>query len=232
MARYPAAAALSPSGAATRTRADSPRARQAGATVDRLCDNVFIDRIETADLLMNALRYRVPTLLATRAVRLVVIDSIAALFRTHLDDDLPRRSELLHAIAAEMQALSDRMHVAFVVLNQITDSVDTPDTPDAACTAVPAVSKRAALGLAWSHCVNTRLLLSRAQARPFAPPRLQPQLAQLGGALAEQQPRPGARVELRTMRVVLSPCVEQRSCEYVIDADGVRDATDDETAHG
>lgn len=172
---------------------------QMGASVEALCEQVYVESVETADLLLGTLRYRVPALLASRRVRLVLVDSVGALFRTHLDDDLPRRSELLIQLAAEMKRLSEQMHVAFVVLNQVSDAFDGPS--GGALPLPPSLAKRAALGLTWSHCVNTRILLSRGRA----------QCAGLGP-------------ERRTLRLLLSPSAEQGSCEYVIDASGVRDA--------
>lgn len=179
-------------------------------------------QVETADLLLSTLRYRVPALLASRRVRLVVVDSVGALFRTHLDDDLPRRAELLVELAAEMKRLSDSMDVAFVVVNQVTDTVDDPTAADAASAASVAAApgaKRAALGLAWSHCVNTRILLSRT--RPQMLPLSAPQREQHD--LATAQLLPSMSTERRTLRLLLSPSVEQGSCEYVINSGGISD---------
>lgn len=188
-----------------------PPSLQLGANCDKLCENIFVERIETADLLMNTLRYRVPSLLADRPVRLVVVDSIGALFRTHLDDNLPQRSQMLIAIAAEMKRLSERNDVAFVVINQVTDSFSPESSVGLDLT------KRAALGLTWSHCVNTRILLSRSCAQAAHAAEWQPSAD--GGAVANPF---NAR---RRLFLQLSPCAPEGSCEYVIDASGIRDVT-------
>ncbi|KAJ1635116.1 P-loop containing nucleoside triphosphate hydrolase protein [Pavlovales sp. CCMP2436] len=183
-----------------------------GATCDRLCEHIFIERVDTADMLMSTLRYRVPGLLAANRVRLIVIDSIAALFRTYMDDNLPQRSALLMSLAAEMKRISEQMHVAFIVVNQVTGGGFHPPTAQA---------KRAALGLTWSHCVNTRVLLSRdTPHKSIMTPDLP---AGVSGGSAQHTP---SRAGRRTLRVLLSPCVEPGSCAYTIDSGGVRDVDD------
>mmetsp|Transcript_13364 Transcript_13364/g.34034 ORF Transcript_13364/g.34034 Transcript_13364/m.34034 type:complete len:178 (+) Transcript_13364:592-1125(+) len=171
-------------------------------------------------MLMSTLRYRVPGLLAANRVRLIVIDSIAALFRTYMDDNLPQRSALLMSLAAEMKRISEQMHVAFIVVNQVTDSFGEDDS-GAPPPAAGQQAKRAALGLTWSHCVNTRVLLSRdTPHKSIMTPDLP---AGVSGGSAQHTP---SRAGRRTLRVLLSPCVEPGSCAYTIDSGGVRDVDD------
>lgn len=147
-----------------------------------------MDVVETDELLWNTLRFRVPSLLAQHRVRLIVIDSIGALFRAQLDESATERAAFLLKLAAELKRLSDAHGIAIVVINQVTDCMH----------AEGAAAKKAALGLAWSNCVNTRVAVRRA----------------------------AAGVGPRELRVVLSPRVPEATCTYRIDAAGVRDADD------
>ena len=97
-----------------------------GATTNRLMDNVSVMQVDTVDDLVETLRSAVPDHLKKKQVRLIVLDSIAALFRTHLDESVSSRAEQhgaraqqLFATAARLKSLSDTFNVAVVVINQV-----------------------------------------------------------------------------------------------------------------
>lgn len=84
-----------------------------------------------------------------------------------------------------------------VVSNQVVDIIDEHHQG-------PAV-KEPALGMAWAHCVNTRLFVYRAAEDP-----------ELG------QERDGG-LGLREIRLVWSPRVQAASCRLRIAAGGLQD---------
>ncbi|CAI7909063.1 unnamed protein product [Closterium sp. NIES-53] len=167
------------------------------------CDHVFIKEIPTVQELTQCLEGELHVeLVRARAhpIRLLIIDSIASLFRSEFDnsrDDMFQRTTMLFRIASALKHLADRYKIAVVVTNQVTASVDNPlpsvspaaeEDGESRSEASPASAAVAysgphpdilsdsensqilwssgqrvvpALGLAWSHCINTRLLLSR-----------------------------------------------------------------------
>lgn len=98
-------------------------------------------------------------------IGLVVVDSIAALFRGEFSSsrrDLMDRSKLMFRMSALMKRVNADHGVAFLVVNQATDVVvDEPKAgADGGSGASLLLSSRhviaPALGVAWSNCVSTR----------------------------------------------------------------------------
>jgi hypothetical protein len=105
----------------------------------------------------------------------VVIDSVAGAFRS--DDKFESstsgkgrsqcqaRSRDLFLFAALLRRLSFTYHVPFVVANQATSSGFDPNMEGAvyanALRLIPDLNVRPALGLSWTSCVNSRILVTR-----------------------------------------------------------------------
>lgn len=129
--------------------------------------NVFIEESHNSEDLLDNLRKLVPEMCRQSNVRLLVIDSIAGMFRTEFDatnkDQAKLRLALMYRFAAELRHLADTYSLCVVVVNQVTASVDQEPLSSlfsgsfggAKADPVPA------LGLGWSNCVNTRLMLRR-----------------------------------------------------------------------
>ncbi|CAI5703679.1 unnamed protein product [Peronospora effusa] len=120
-------------------------------------DSIFIEQLYTVDDLMSLLQTRLPTLLAEQNTKLVVLDSVAAIFRlesTSSVKDAAERSRTMFHMANCMRILSDEYGVVFIVTNQVTGDFD----PRSAATGN---GQRPALGLSWSHCINQRLVITR-----------------------------------------------------------------------
>jgi hypothetical protein len=90
------------------------------------------------------------------SVGLIVLDSIAGLYRIPEEEDKEqnfrskyyvRRSETFFDVASKLKYLSDTYGVHMVVVNQVTGRGNGKHIPS--------------LGLSWSHCVNERYHLSR-----------------------------------------------------------------------
>ncbi|KAL6001975.1 hypothetical protein ACLOJK_040539 [Asimina triloba] len=171
------------------------------------CDRIFIHAANSAaDLL--ALLDRIDALLLAAPppqqppIRLIVIDSIAALFRSEFDNnpgDLRRRSLLFFKIAGKLKAQAARFGLAVVVTNQVVDLVDEEGANGLRIgnyEVLYSSGRRVcpALGLAWANCVNSRVFLSRSEESV------------------------GTR---RRMHLVFSPHLPESSCEYVIVREGV-----------
>ena len=147
-----------------------------GAQSERLKENIFVLQVDTAEELWETVDQRVPALLRERGVRLLVIDSIAGLHRGFPDEPTGvnttgqywQRTQQLLRLSARLKQLSETFCIAVVVTNQVTDKpLDNIQRRCAAqwelgpCGKPDGSMRVPALGLSWSFCVNTRIILTR-----------------------------------------------------------------------
>lgn len=229
-----------------------------GATTERLMSHIHVMQLNSADALLEVLQDT--QWLRTKQVRLIVLDSIAGLYRGQLDGAgtsranlaADRSRQLMH-IAATLQKISDYNDVAVIVTNQITDkplgeegfAASSPAEINAClqsnCNGL-ATMKVPALGLGWSLGVNTRLVLTRRDARDdhvdkgilARVPKGQEQdtyavmqhnrshddLVPYGN-LQRQSPNASMGGRRRELHVIFSPRVECRCCRFEVYAHGV-----------
>ena len=66
------------------------------------------------------LQYKLPSLLTQQRVKLVVVDSMAALFRVEFSGaQASQRAQLLRSFGAQLRKLSDSFSTAVVCVNQV-----------------------------------------------------------------------------------------------------------------
>ncbi|XP_022787182.1 DNA repair protein XRCC3-like isoform X2 [Stylophora pistillata] len=162
--------------------------------------NVFIEHAADVDDLQNIITHRLPLLLHRRAIKLVIIDSITALFRVEYSlGEMSKRAKVLRCFGAQLHKLSHLYSFPVVCVNQVSDVIQTEGNSlrSGNKTVIPA------LGLAWSSMVTTRLMLSRTE-----------QLIQCNNS--ERNP-----VIKRQLQVIFAPHLPSTSCFYYIDAEGV-----------
>ncbi|KAM4690234.1 DNA repair protein XRCC3 isoform 1-T2 [Rhinophrynus dorsalis] len=164
-------------------------------------DNIFIEHTADVDMLTECITKKVPILLQRGLVRLIVIDSIAALFRCEFAAaDAVLKAKHLQTLGAKLHSLSRRFLTPVFCINQVTDAVREMNGVQSnwglQCKKVAP-----ALGLSWSNQVLMRLMVARTQRT--APP-------EYGGSI------------LRTMEVMFSPHIPQSTCYYTVDLDGVK----------
>ena len=168
--------------------------------------------------------------LIDHAVRLLVVDSVAALARAEFGTgrgQLARRQELLGQIASVLKQQAERLHMAALVTNQVTTRVRSADEDaGAADDGGGAGSATAALGVKWAHCVNTRLVLEGATESSMMPAWGDSDRGgaasggglEFGGTVGAKHP--GARS--RVVKVVKSPRCALCGFEYQVWEGGVR----------
>ncbi|XP_043962594.1 DNA repair protein XRCC3 isoform X2 [Gambusia affinis] len=88
----------------------------------RFSDNIYVEHAADLDSLQVCLSRRAALLLAQGRVRLVVVDSVAALFRCEFrpDDWLERNKQLL-TISSMVHHLSHEFSAPILCINQVTD---------------------------------------------------------------------------------------------------------------
>ncbi|KAK7374809.1 hypothetical protein VNO80_08250 [Phaseolus coccineus] len=168
------------------------------------CDRVFVRAVHSADELLHLIPTIETFLLYSRSrwrpVRIVVIDSIAALFRSDFENtgsDLRRRSSLFFGISGGLRRLAKKFGLAVVVTNQVVDFIGDGDVRVGNLSNGLYSSGRRvcpALGLAWANCVNSRVFVSRDEDGP---------------------------VRRRKMSVVFAPHLPHSSCHFLINGEGV-----------
>lgn len=188
--------------------------------LDRVLVKAVPDAVHLFDVLQH-LDYFLPRKNSTQwPVRLVVIDSIAALFRSEFDNtpaDLRRRASFFFKISGWLRALAEKFGLAVVITNQVVDFVGTNGGVNGLRIGnlgrLYTSGRRVcpALGLAWANCINTRLFLSRSD--------------EILGQRSEFVDEDGKNsVCVRTKRhihVAFAPHLPTSSCEFAIRKEGI-----------
>lgn len=142
-------------------------------STEEILERVLVQELSVRDLVdfERILLHVIPALLDMLPnVKLIVIDSIAYNFRSEQESAVDRAAKLVE-IANVLKSCCARYDLGVLLINQVTDNFDH----DIFCTTSVAhgpshwikisldnfdLSKRPALGLAWSNCVNTRCMKS------------------------------------------------------------------------
>lgn len=130
-----------------------------GISTDSFLSNVHIEHCFNIDDVQDILNNKIPTMCRTKGVRLLIVDSLAGLIRFEYDprsvSEMKERTVFLFRFAKKLKWLSDTFKICVVVVNQATSII----RKDKGCG--DSGGSKASLGLAWSHCVNSRITLSR-----------------------------------------------------------------------
>jgi DNA repair protein RAD57 len=122
-------------------------------SVKQLLDNIHTNKCTDVDALDHALSYSLPWVLeknrlASTGIRLIVLDSITALFRggettfSSTSAGLAHRSRLLCSIADKLKALAVEYDIAVVVINQVSDVFNKlPQPPPLSYSQTPGPSQ-------------------------------------------------------------------------------------------
>ncbi|KAM4528719.1 DNA repair protein XRCC3 [Fundulus diaphanus] len=123
-------------------------------------DHIYVEHTADLDSLQVCLSRRAPLLLAQGLVRLVVVDSVAALFRSEFqaDDWLERNKQLL-TFSSMLHHLSQEFTTPVLCINQVTDVFKQSSSSVSSSSS----SVSPALGLAWANQVTVRLMMQRLQ---------------------------------------------------------------------
>ncbi|XP_066550092.1 DNA repair protein XRCC3 [Amia ocellicauda] len=181
-----------------RLRPDLPLALTQGLPFS---DNIYVEHAPDLGALQACISRRVPILLSRGLVRLVVLDSVAAVFRSEFEASEAReRAGPLLALAVALHRLSHSFSAPVICVNQVTDAVDDSDT--ARCH-YGLTDRRAlpSLGIIWANQVLVRLMLSRLP----------------GGTEGS-----GGSSVPRRLEVVFAPHLPQAACLCSVGQEGVR----------
>uniref|UniRef100_G3PKC9 DNA repair protein n=1 Tax=Gasterosteus aculeatus aculeatus TaxID=481459 RepID=G3PKC9_GASAC len=139
-------------------------------------DRIYIEHVADLDSLQVCLSRRVPLLLTRGLVRLLVVDSLAALFRSEFQAaDWLERSKQLLTFSSTLHHLSSRFTTPVLCINQVSSffltvvgSFSCADVTDFLSSSDDSLgplssSVSPALGLLWANQVMVRLMMRRLQ---------------------------------------------------------------------
>lgn len=184
---------------------------------DNPLDRIFVQPLHSADHLLDVLP-RLDYLVPKLNIKLIVIDSVAALFRGEFDNtplELKRRSSMFFKISSKLRFHARKFGLAIVVTNQVVDVMGSSDNlrignSVSLCSSGRRVS--AALGLSWANCVNIRLFMWREDEK----------LGVLEGEREEEEGGSFGNTQTRRfIRVVFAPHLPDSSCEFLIRREGI-----------
>ncbi|XP_009982818.1 PREDICTED: DNA repair protein XRCC3 [Tauraco erythrolophus] len=168
-------------------------------------NSIFVEHAADLDAFHNCITRRISLLLTRGMVRLVVVDSMAALFRCEFGvSDSVTKARYLQTFGAQLHSLSTRFRTPIMCVNQVTDAVSESEAAQCSWSVVDSrVSP--ALGITWANQLLMRLMVSRI-----------PQPGQSPGVASH---RSGS---VRTLRVVFAPHLPPSSCHYTVKLEGVK----------
>ncbi|KAL9850490.1 DNA repair protein XRCC3 [Geothlypis trichas] len=163
----------------------------------RFGNNIFVEQAADLDTFQQCLA-RLSLLLARGMARLVLIDSMAALFRAEFGPaDAALKARHLQAFGAQLHSLSTRFSTPIVCINQVTDAVSESEAAQCSCRVVGS-RVTPALGITWSNQLLMRLMARRVWLPGHGP---------------------GSR---RTLSVVFAPHLPPSFCYYTVQLEGVK----------
>lgn len=148
-----------------------------------LLDGVLIEKCYSIEDILEAVTLKIPTMCRDDGVSLLCVDSIGGLARSEFDttdkEQMFERTSMLFDLGTKLKWLSNTFDVCIVVVNQVSSTVGGLGTTDSTVP-IQSFSKfgkelvigkdgmpqlddtmHPSLGLAWSHCINTRITLYR-----------------------------------------------------------------------
>ncbi|KFP90935.1 PREDICTED: DNA repair protein XRCC3 [Apaloderma vittatum] len=168
-------------------------------------NSIFVEHAADLDTFHNCITKRISLLLTRGMVRLVVIDSIAALFRCEFGaSDSVMKARYLQTFGAQLHSLSTKFRTPIMCINQVTDAVSDLEAAQCNCSVM---DNRVlpALGITWANQLLMRLMVSRVS--QHEPP---------SGVV------PHHTGSVRTLRVIFAPHLPSSSCYYTVKLEGVK----------
>eukprot|EP00127_Corallochytrium_limacisporum_P000747 Clim_evm33s25 gene=Clim_evmTU33s25 len=126
-------------------------------SIEDITDRTMIFNFQHSDMLIHFVEIRFPALLAQQGdnVGLIVIDSIAALFRSDYDStETGSRAIALYNLTSQLKAYAHLHNLVVVCSNQVSAIVSTIGCDEYGYRSKPT------LGLAWANMTNSSLRLA------------------------------------------------------------------------
>ncbi|CAD5113818.1 DgyrCDS2982 [Dimorphilus gyrociliatus] len=126
-----------------------------GVNVTKLQSNVLVRECKEVDDLVYCISTLLKNIIKDRPIKLIIIDSIAALFRSEFSySESIARAEKLNKIGVCLKEYSANYGTVVVCTNQVSANIKEHGREGE-------LNVKPALGLAWSNLVTTRLMMRR-----------------------------------------------------------------------
>ncbi|NXK88307.1 XRCC3 protein, partial [Formicarius rufipectus] len=170
-------------------------------------NSIFVEHAADIDTFHKCITKRLSLLLARGMVRLVVIDSIAALFRCEFGvSESVTKARYLQTFGAQLHSLSTRFRTPIMCINQVWYQNCCSFYRRVMMQSLVVGNRVApALGITWANQLLMRLMASR--------------VSWPGQASGVASHCTGS---LRTLRVVFAPHLPPSSCYYTVQLEGVK----------
>ncbi|KAJ8308998.1 hypothetical protein KUTeg_013872, partial [Tegillarca granosa] len=167
----------------------------------KFSDQIFIEHVSDVEGLVYCTEKKLPLLLAQNAIKLVIIDSIAALFRCEYNSsEMIKRSKHMNSLAAALHRLGHQHNIPIVCVNQVTGSVGSTDK-----------KHMPSLGLSWSNQITSRIMFSRTEQQIMLPRQY------INNVVTG-----GFETSVRKMEVLFAPHLPSLELMFVIDQEGIK----------
>ncbi|EZA60948.1 DNA repair protein XRCC3 [Ooceraea biroi] len=123
-------------------------------------DVIFVNHIATIDELESCLQHKVPILMNTHKIGLLVIDSIAAPYR--VEDWKGSRAKNLRNVGRQLHELCKNNDLCVICINQVSAVMDNHSYTS------EGVDEQPALGFTWSSMITTSLYFYRRVSSRYA----------------------------------------------------------------
>ncbi|XP_028401603.1 DNA repair protein XRCC3-like [Dendronephthya gigantea] len=161
-------------------------------------DNIYLNHVCDVKELSDVLENKLPSLMKYKKVKLLVIDSIAALFRVEYSmNEMDKRSKVLTKLGAQLMQLSNKNNMAVVCINQVSAVF---------YNTCKYHKVQPCLGQTWSNQVTVRVMLRRLSSKEMA---------------EWQWPMEERNNQIRELAVIFSPDLPHTTCFYGVDVSGV-----------
>ncbi|DBB01626.1 TPA: DNA repair protein RAD51 [Trebouxia sp. C0004] len=133
-------------------------------TIQSLTEHILVVHPDSSEALVGHIK-ALESSIIDHNVKLVLVDSIAALARSEFSrDKIVDRQQILGQQAAILKSLAETFRIPVVVVNHVTAQTYAPAShsfQDNTASIGQSAEKQltAALGTLWAHAVNTRLVL-------------------------------------------------------------------------
>jgi len=134
------------------TEIDGALCERFGLEAGSLLSRVIVEKIDSVVALLHWAEVRLPYLLREADARIVLLDSVTALYRPDFADALSRANHLV-AMAAALKRAASRVQGMCICINQVSQRFEIDQ--QTLSTTAPA------LGASWANCVGTRLFLKK-----------------------------------------------------------------------
>jgi len=182
-----------------------------GGDPSTLTDRIYIEHCVDLEDLWTLLDVRLPSLISKVKLKVVVIDSIAALFRTEFDlSDMAERAKMLAKFGRRLYDISWKEKLCVLCINQVSDVFDDNNFKSAMNASDGCRSVTPALGLTWSYYVNTRIMISRTQWKTSM-------------FLSQNKGVQPYDIVVRSLRIMLSSHLPPSKSYFIVEEKGIKE---------